>query len=229
MLRAQIVVMNSIQEKPELKLDWATHAAAKYAVENWHYSGVLPSGKLLKIGVYESGVFIGVVIFSRGANNRIGSPYELDQTEVCELTRIALTSHIAPVSKVMAIAIRFLRRQCPGMRLIISFADPEQGHNGGVYQAGNWIYIGKSKAQPELLINGKFVHKRSANAKYGTASPEKITAMTGANVQWSQIFWKYVYLMPLDKKMREQVIGKTKPYPKRSKQAMAGTTGTAAG
>jgi hypothetical protein len=31
--------------KPELKIDWASHEAAKYACENWHYSKCLPAGK----------------------------------------------------------------------------------------------------------------------------------------------------------------------------------------
>ena len=36
-------------------------------------------------------------------------------------------------------------------------------------------------------------------------------------------------LMPLDKAMREQIASLAKPYPKRDKQAMTDTLGTAAG
>ena len=39
---------------------------------------------------------------------------------------------------------------------------------------------------------------------------------------------KYKYLMPLDKEMREKIQPLAQPYPKRTKQAMTGTTGTAA-
>jgi hypothetical protein len=107
--------------KPVLKIDWATHEAAKYAVENWHYSESMPAGKLVKVGAWENGKFIGVVLFGRGANNNIGKPYKLDQTAACELVRIALTNHITPVSKIAAIAIRFLKVNSPGLRLIISY------------------------------------------------------------------------------------------------------------
>jgi hypothetical protein len=41
--------------KADLRIDWATHAAAKYACENWHYSGCMPVGKLVKVGAWESG------------------------------------------------------------------------------------------------------------------------------------------------------------------------------
>lgn len=206
--------------KADLKIDWATHEAAKYACVNWHYSGCLPAGKLVKVGAWENSKFIGVVLFGRGANNRMAQAYGLGQDQACELVRIALTAHAAPVSRIAAQAMRFLKRQSEGLRLIISYADPKQGHHGGVYQAGNWTYAGRSQAQRELIINGVFTHKRSAHAKYGTASPEKISAMSGAKVEWGPVEWKHVYLMPLDAEIRERIIPLSKPYPKREKQAM---------
>lgn len=203
--------------KPQLKIDWATHNAASYACKNWHYSGCLPAGKLVKVGAWEDGKFIGVVLFGRGANNRMASAYKLGQDQACELVRIALTSHAAPVSRIAAQAMKFLKRQSEGLRLIVSYADPKQGHHGGIYQAGNWIYQGRSQAQRELLIDGVFTHKRSAHAKYGTASPERIAAMSGRRVEWAPIEWKHVYLMPLDNEMRNRIMPLSKPYPKRAK------------
>jgi hypothetical protein len=191
-------------------------------VENWHYSGCLPSGKLVKLGVWEGGKFIGVVLFGRGANNRMCAAYGLEQTGGCELTRVALTKHAAPVSRIVAIAIRFLKAQSAGLRMIISYADPKQGHQGGIYQAGNWIYTGRSQAQKNLLINGVSVHKRAASAKYGTASPSKIGRASGVAVSWGDVEWKHTYIMPLDAEMRERIAPLVKPYPKRDKQAMTG-------
>lgn len=203
--------------KLDLHIDWATHEAARYACVNWHYSGCLPAGKLVKVGAWESGKFIGVVLFGRGANNRMAGAYQLCQDEACELVRIALTVHVAPVSRIVAQAIRFLRRQSPGLKLIVSYADPKHGHHGGIYQAGNWIYRGRSQAQRELLINGVFTHKRSAHAKYGTASPEKIAAVSGKKVEWAPVEWKHIYLMPMDNAIKERILTLAKPYPKRTK------------
>jgi hypothetical protein len=211
--------------KPELKIDWATHEAAKYAVDNWHYSESMPAGKLVKVGVWENKKFIGVVIFGRGAGANIGKPYFLNQTEICELVRIALTKHETPVSKIAAISIRFLKANSPGLRLIISYADPLQGHHGGIYQAGNWVYRGKSKPQPDLIINGKSYHKKSANAKFGTASPEKIAAKYKVSARYSEKKWKHAYLMPLDNEMRKQIIPLSKPYPKRAGSDTSDTPG----
>lgn len=211
--------------KCELKIDWATHEAAKYACENWHYSKCLPAAKLVKIGVWENKQFIGVVLFGRGANNRMAQPYNLKQDQCVELVRIALKKHLTPVSKIASLALRFLKKSNPGICLVVSYADPKQGHYGGIYQAGNWVYFGKSDAQRELIINGIFTHKRSAYSKYGTASPSTIQNITGLPVEWGPLEWKHIYLMPLDTETRKKVLPLSKPYPKRAGSDTTDTAG----
>ena len=55
---------------------------------------------------------------------------------------MALTRHQTPVSRIGAIAIRMVRKLAPGLRLIVSFADPAESHHGGIYQAMGFIYAG---------------------------------------------------------------------------------------
>ena len=207
--------------KADLKIDWATHEAAKYACVNWHYSECMPSGKLVKVGVWENNKFIGVVIFGQGANKNMPKAYGLKQTGICELVRVALTNHVNKVSRIISLSFKFLKKKSGGLRLVFSYADPRQGHSGIIYQAGNWLYLGASKAQRALIINGVQTHKRSASAKYGTASPERIEAQTNQKVEWGPLEWKHLYLFPLNKEMAEQIKPLAKPYPKREKQAMA--------
>lgn len=152
----------------KLRLAWASFKAAKFACENWHYSQCTPAGKLVKVGVWEDDEFKGVVIFGRGANSTLGRPYGLKQTECCELVRIALREHEAPVSRIGAIAMKLLCENSPGMKLVISFADPEQSHHGGIYQAMNWLYMGMTIPADEYIVHGVRMHGRSMRAKYGT-------------------------------------------------------------
>lgn len=205
-----------VPARPPLKLDWCSHEAARYAAQQWHYSEGLPSGKAVRVGVWEAEQFIGCVIFSRGANNNLGKPWGLKQTEICELTRVALRAHMAPVSQIVAVALRFLRRHCPGLRLVISYADPAHGHHGGIYQAGGWVYLGSSTPQRELRIAGAFLHKRVASAKWGTASPSKIRERTGLPVEYGPVEWKHTYVMPLDPALRPGLQSRAQPYPKRA-------------
>ena len=203
--------------KVDLRIDWATHEAAKYACENWHYSGCLPVGKLVKIGAWESGRFVGVVLFGRGANKSLGEPYGCDQTNSCELVRIALTKHLTPVSKIMMFALKFFKKMNPEMKLVLSFADTEVGHHGGIYQATNWVYDGLTNAADEYIYQGKRWHGRAFRKSHGSHLNfinKGLKIVKGAR--------KHRYLMPLDAKMRERIMPLSKPYPKRVKQANSG-------
>jgi hypothetical protein len=204
----------SSSQKVELELDWCSHEAAKYAVEHWHYSKCLPVGNSVKVGVWENGGFVGCVIFSHGANNNIGKPYKLLQTECVELTRVALNKHKSQVSKIVSISLKMLKKQSGGIRLVVSYADNEQGHFGGIYQAGNWIYTGETKLDA-LLVNGKKVHRKTMYSRYGYNSVERLK-QTGLDVLWATGRPKYKYLFPLDEAMRKQIEPLRKPYPKRA-------------
>ena len=198
--------------KAELKLDWCSHEAAKYAVEHWHYSKSLTAGKMVKIGVWEDQKFIGVVLFSWGANRNIGSPYGLKQIEVCELVRVALTKHLTPVSRILAIAMKMLHTQSPGVKLIVSYADQNQGHEGVIYQASNWVYMGQTDPRcTELkLPDGRVLHQRTVFGSHGTNEASKIGAT------WIKSLGKHKYLYPLTPEMKAKIELLRKPYPKRA-------------
>ena len=115
-----------MQDKVNLKIDWASHQAAEYACKNFHYSKCVPVGKLVKVGVWEDDKFIGVVLYGRGANKSLGEPFGLTQTQCVELVRVALTTHKTPVSRIMSIANKFLKKSNPNVRMIVSFADTER-------------------------------------------------------------------------------------------------------
>ena len=188
----------------ELKLDWCSHEAAKYAVEHWHYSRTMTKSRNNNIGVWEDGQFIGAVIFGYSISPQIGKAFGLEQTQLTELKRVALRSHITPVSRIISISLMMLKKKNPGLRLVVSFADSEQGHNGGIYQAGNWIYIGSSQVE-QRFIGGKWRNDVPANR------------MKLANVIKRLAPPKYKYLMPLDNEMRKQIEPLRKPYPKRGR------------
>ena len=203
---------------PDLRLDWATYEAAKYACRHWHYAGKIPRAKLVRVGVWEDGSFRGVVIFSYGATPKIGSPFGLRQTEVCELTRIALRRHRSPVSRIIKIALKFLKESNPGIKLVVSFADTEQGHHGGIYQASNWIYAGTTKpGRVGFVIKGEKVHTRTIGARGGVQSLRWVRENLDPRAEEWLGSPKHRYLMPLDEQTRERVRPLSRPYPKREK------------
>jgi hypothetical protein len=120
----------------------------------------VPSGKLVRLGVWENKKFIGVIIFGIGANRNMLKPYGLNQDEGCELVRIALKKHKAPVSKIVSLALKMLKSS-QNLKLVVSYADPEQGHHGGIYQAGNWIYAGRSGKAIKIFYKGRWAHLKT--------------------------------------------------------------------
>jgi len=208
--------------KPVLNIDWATHEAAKYACENWHYSQRMPKSKLVKFGVWENNKFIGVVIFGSGATPDLVNPYNLKPNQGCELVRIALTKHITPVSKIMSFTLKKLKKEYPNLRIVISFADPSEGHHGGVYQATNWVYNGKTTGYWGYIDkNGKEWHPRNVWVnKKGTS---KVIHASQCEKVYKE--GKHRYLYPLDDEMKKQIMFLKKPYPKRVSGADNGTAG----
>lgn len=217
--------------KADLRIDWASHDSVKYACEKWHYSRSIPVPPLVKIGAWENGTYIGAVVFSRGATPTLLNPFGLTATQGCELTRIALTNHVVQVSRVVKLAIVFLKKHCPELRLIVSFADPSEGHHGGIYQAGNWVYSGTSSPSTEYIgPDGKRWHARMVKKQGFTTVQGKVRkVLTPDQCIPVKKPGKHRYLMPLDDEMRERIAPLSKPYPKRDKQAMAVSNGTAAG
>lgn len=197
----------------DLKLDWATHAAAKYACENWHYSKSIPKSKLVKIGSWENGVFVGVIIFSYGATEKLVNPYGLKMHEGCELTRIAFRDHIHPISRNLSIALKMLKKSNPGLKLVVSFADTNENHHGGIYQATNWTYSGKS-ADCFFFKDkkGKIWHPRNVSENLNLNG--KMVRPSDCQKIFKQ--GKHRYLMALDKETKNKIQSLTKPYPKRA-------------
>jgi len=203
-----------------------------WAVERWHYSRCLPNQKLVRVGVWESSRFVGCVVYGDGANPGMFQPYGLSYAQGCELVRVALGNHVTAVSRIVAISLKFLREQCPGIRIVVSFADPEHNHHGGIYQAGNWIYAGMTDPADEYIVNGVRMHGRALRSTRSTHPNRRVAA---ANVMdWARQVLdphirrvngsaKHRYLMPLDSEVRARVVPLARPYPKRAGSADSGT------
>lgn len=147
----------------DLYIDYCSYRASEYSVYKWHYSKSMPSGKLVRFGVWENKKFIGTVIFGTGANPNIATVVNLSKYEVCELVRVALGTHKNPVSKIVSFCLKKIKKDFPNLKAIISYADPRQNHTGKIYQAMNWIYIGETKKAIHFEKNGKFYHSRTVN------------------------------------------------------------------
>lgn len=181
-----------------IRLKRATPNQVKFACRNFHYAKVVPNATLA-FACYEAGRFIGVITYSPGVNPFYGHEFGLVNGQIYELSRVALSDHRLPTTQYVAISLKLLKRAKPLAQAVISYADKgEQNHDGIIYQAGNWLYLGTISA-PQPVINGVVKHSRMVN-RNPAAYQGKIERYTNG--------LKKKYLYPLSKHLRQKLKSK---------------------
>ena len=201
-----------------MRLEKASHKAIKYACMNFHYAKSVPNVGIAYNVFNNKNEWCGVICFGIGATNNIAMPYELNQGQVIELVRMALNGKQESTTKAMAISLKLINKDAPNVKLIISYADSEQGHFGIIYQATNWFYTGFS-TDTNLIINGKREHRRTVGSRFGTCSADAIRKK-GYKVEVLKTKPKYKYIYPLEKSLIPLCKSLSKPYPKNAAKVL---------
>ena len=199
----------------ELKL--ATPKAVKYACLNFHYAKCVPSVSY-GFNVYENNEWCGVVLFGLGATKNIASPFGLNQGEVLELVRVALNGKQSTTSQCVAAALKKLHQMNPLCKIVVSYADLDQEHAGTIYQATNWIYLGRMNEgnRGAFIINGKKTHPRTIGSMGGVQSIKWVRENLDANAEEFITKGKHKYIFVFDKRLRKEYQKQHLPYPKKS-------------
>ena len=134
-------------------------------------------------------------------------------TQCSELCRIALDKHTTPVSRIISIAVKMLKREMPGIRLLVSYVDLNQGHEGKIYQASNWLFVGETGHEAGITLKGKLTHRRTINSKYGTSDIQWLRKRIDPNAARYEGKPKFKYLLPVDDEIAERIKSLSKPYP----------------
>lgn len=193
-----------------MRLEKASRKAVDFACKNYHYSkNAAPRAHDLAFSVFENSVFCGCICYGRGATNDIGKPYNLNSGECIELIRVALNGKQSSTSKALSISLKLVKKYAPLTRMIVSFADPEQTHIGILYQATNWIYVGKTIPAKEYILNGKRIHGRTYRS---AGKPKNAEEVYGSS--------KFRYIYPLDKTLIPLCKSLSKPYPKKCAESV---------
>jgi len=121
-----------------------------------HYAGVVPS-ITWAWGLFKNGYIEGVVTYGTPSSSplRKGICGPDMASHVIELNRLCLKSNERnDASFLVAKSLKIL----PKSKIVVSFADTSQGHEGYVYQACNFIYTGLSAKRTDWKVKGKTGH-----------------------------------------------------------------------
>lgn len=106
----------------------------------------------------------------------------------------------------------------PGLKLIVSYADVDQNHTGGIYQAGNWVYVGlcNERTRTAFIIHGKKTHNKTIHSRGVIQSLQEVRKHLDPKATEFFTNGKHKYLYPLTDDMRSKIEPLRKPYPKRA-------------
>lgn len=182
---------------------------------NYHYAKRVPI-VAIAFNVYEDDQYCGVICYGHGANNNLAGSLNRFYGQVIELIRVALNGKQKTTSECLSASLREIKKRCPLVDFVVSYADLDQNHKGIIYQATNWFYFGhnNNKSMEEFIVNGKAYHSRSVHAKGWKQSIEWIKKNIDANAYMKSTKGRHKYVMPMNKKARKEIEHLALPYPK---------------
>lgn len=189
---------------------------ARTVITAHHYSQRVVNNSYLHLGVYRAGAFEGVMQFGYALCPARAGKVVADtvQGQYMELNRMWLSDDAPRNSESRAIsyAIKYIRRACPSVAWIQSFADERCGGLGVVYQASNFLYLG-SHLTTFYTLEGETYHGMLATRK---DAPRGLYLQANLNRAQKHVLrqFRYIYFIKSDwkKRLRLTIL----PYPKRA-------------
>jgi len=104
-----------------------------------HYLGTIPPHKLI-LTAQINGIIAGIATFGQGANKNMSK-------DCWELTRLCVPYYVVrPFTiKFLNMCIDYIKANYPEIKQLISYVDPNVGHDGAVYRMSGWKKEGKTK------------------------------------------------------------------------------------
>lgn len=190
-------------------------ALARQMIRGHHYSHSVVNNSYLHLGVYREGAFEGVLqwgyaLRAAGAGRVVEGTV---QGQYLELNRMWISDD-APrntESRAISYALKYIRRACPGVAWVQSFADERCKGLGVVYQVCSFLYLGAHLSH-FYVLDGEVYHKLNATARGrgGRAAYLRANIDRAQVVQWRQ----FRYLRFLKTDWRQRLRLPVLPYPK---------------
>lgn len=211
-----------------LRVECSSLSHVRPFIESGHYLGRVNQGRVA-VALYDGLDIIGAALFGQPAREGVAVALWTDvppgfaAAATIELTRFYTVDelHANAGTWFLARAVRLLPAQ---YQMVVAFSDPSAGHHGGLYQAGNWCYLGASTATP-YEYRDQFGNRVAKQTPWKQAQREGLrTGETPAEGErryaaehgWTRVnkLPKYRYALPRTRFARRQLRPPVLPYPK---------------
>lgn len=147
----------------------------KAFVEQHHYSGTYPAARK-RFGLYQGAQLVGVAVFSHPPNEAVLRQLPCERMAGIELGRFVLLPDVPGNGESWFLARCFEHLRASGIEALVSHSDPLPrrdvagnlvlpGHVGGIYQATNAIYGGRTRARGLWILPDGTVFSERAMTK----------------------------------------------------------------
>ena len=184
-------------------------------IEKHHYShNVNGVQSIYHFGLFREGNFglptmIGAMMYAYPSMPSTAAKYNPINPDKClELRRLVCIDDTPKNTESYFIGQTFRwLKEYTDMEVIVSFADTHYGHDGVIYKATNFEYLGETSKGQVLMVDGKEMHSRSMNQKKRPYSREiKRRYDSGdENIFFKDRSPKKIYVYYLDKKIKRKI------------------------
>lgn len=203
-----------------MRITPATPKAIRHACLKFHYAKAVPSVQYAYNVYNDVDEWCGVICYGSGATVGIAEPFGMNQGEVLELVRVALNGKQGHgnTSKAVAMTLKQLHKDAELVRVVVSYADMDENHIGTIYQATNWLFLGR-KGEGRLaafIVNGRKKHCRSVGSMGVRQNIDEVRAKIDPNAEEFRTAGKRKYAYPMDRRARKLLESMSFPYEKRA-------------
>lgn len=207
------------------------NSIAKELIVKHHYTHKWTIAELC-IGIYDKSkgsvffdvpTLVGTVVFgpTAGANVARSVSSLLNHSNLWELKRLWVADELGKNTEswVIGQCLKYIKQHHSEIKCLISYADPDAGHIGTIYQATNWLYqdIERPKGTSGYIVSfdggTKWQHSRTLFNKYGTFNYNKLVEVLPRPFKIKELSVKERYIYPLGSKVEKKNLIKSLNYP----------------
>ena len=199
-------------------------------VKTYHYSNILPRLNKHFIGFYLEEELVGVVTLGWGTRplHTIKKIFpSLETKDYFEIGRMCMTDDMPKnsESQMLSQLIKWIKINCPDIKVLFTWADGMVGKPGYVYQAANFLYLGYIWTDM-YMKDGIKLHPRQTKQFFSKGKEDKRVSCRPTLEQMKELNiahykgkqFKYIYFV-CDKKLKRELTKEslepiTRDYPK---------------
>lgn len=196
-----------VRRADELRLTALEESRARVITERLHYLRSHRPGSLHLAGMAHGHLAVALS-FSRLDVGAIATqlPEGVDPSETLVLSRVYGVAWAPPnaLSRLLALAGRWLRERKPRVRLLLTYLNPNLGFDGASYRAANWLLYGRETGTRYAYLDAAYITDRELTRRFGTSDVRTLGRLLGDRVAFSTMPLAPLELhaFPVDRRLR---------------------------